>query len=97
MATHPRTILFAWIVAIALGAWGEYRLPDATVGGAAGAYGGTSVTISGSRLIAKSMHVVAAFNANRYDSPNFSLYNRTLCSVRLGFGWTPGDVPLRVW
>jgi len=68
-----------------------------TVGGAAGAYGGTSVTVSASRLIAKSMHVVASLNANRYDSPNFALYNRTVYSARLGFGWAPGDIPLRVW
>jgi len=42
VATHPRTILFAWIVAIGLGAWGEYRLPEATVGGAAGVPGSPS-------------------------------------------------------
>ena len=42
MATHPRTILVAWIVAIALGAWGEHRLPDVTVGGAAGIPGSPS-------------------------------------------------------
>jgi hypothetical protein len=68
-----------------------------TVGGVAGTYGGTNAMVSASRLITKSMHVVAAFNANRYDSPNFSLYNRTIYSARLGFGWAPGDVPLRVW
>ena len=42
MATHPRTILFAWVVAIALGAWGEHLLPEATVGGAAGVPGSPS-------------------------------------------------------
>jgi RND superfamily putative drug exporter len=42
VATHPRTILFAWVVAIALGAWGEHRLPDVTVGGAAGVPGSPS-------------------------------------------------------
>ena len=42
MATHPRTILFAWIVAIALGAWGEHKLPDVAVGGAAGVPGSPS-------------------------------------------------------
>jgi hypothetical protein len=68
-----------------------------TVGGVAGGYGGTNATLSASRLIARSMHVVAALNANRYDSPNFALYNRTVYSARIGFGWTPGDVPLRVW
>ncbi len=68
-----------------------------TVGGVAGTYGSTIVTISASRLIARSMHVVAALNANRYDSANFALYNRTIYSARLGFGWAPGDIPLRVW
>ncbi len=42
MAIHPRTILFAWVVAIALGAWGEHLLPQATVGGAAGVPGSPS-------------------------------------------------------
>jgi RND superfamily putative drug exporter len=42
VATHPRTILLAWIVAIAAGAWGEHRLPDVTVGGAAGVPGSPS-------------------------------------------------------
>ncbi len=42
MATHPRTILIAWIVAIALGAWGEHKLPDVAVGGAAGVPGSPS-------------------------------------------------------
>jgi hypothetical protein len=42
VATHPRTILIAWIVAIALGAWGEHRLPEVTVGGAAGVPGSAS-------------------------------------------------------
>ncbi|MGA3235667.1 MAG: hypothetical protein ABSG03_05170 [Bryobacteraceae bacterium] len=68
-----------------------------TVGGVTGAYGLTSITLQASRLIAKSMHVVAAFSANRYDSPDFALYNRTIYSARLGFGWAPGDIPLRVW
>jgi hypothetical protein len=68
-----------------------------TVGGVAGSYGGTNVALTASRLIARSMHVVLALNANRYDSADFSLYNRTVYSVRLGFGWAPGDVPLRVW
>jgi RND superfamily putative drug exporter len=42
VATHPRTILIAWIVAIGLGAWGEHRLPQVTVGGAAGVPGSAS-------------------------------------------------------
>src|SRR5579862_3961725 len=36
VATHPRVLLIAWIVAIAIGAWGEYKLPGATIGGTGG-------------------------------------------------------------
>ena len=35
-------ILVAWIVAIALGAWGEHKLPEVAVGGAAGVPGSAS-------------------------------------------------------
>lgn len=42
VATHPRTILFAWIVAIGFGAWGEHRLPQVAIGGAAGVPGSPS-------------------------------------------------------
>jgi hypothetical protein len=42
VATHPRVLLIAWIVAIALGAWGEHKLPSATVGGTGGIPGSPS-------------------------------------------------------
>ncbi|HTV94740.1 MAG TPA: MMPL family transporter [Steroidobacteraceae bacterium] len=42
MATHPRTILIAWVAAIALGAWGEHQLPNVVVGGVAGVPGSPS-------------------------------------------------------
>jgi hypothetical protein len=67
------------------------------VGSIAGGYGNTGGTVSASRQIARSLHVVASFNANQYESPDFSMYNRLIYNARLGFGWTPGDVPLRVW
>jgi len=44
VATHPRAVLIAWVAAIALGAWGDYRLPGATVGGTGGIPGSPSDT-----------------------------------------------------
>jgi RND superfamily putative drug exporter len=42
VATHPRVLLIAWAVAIALGAWGEHKLPTATIGGTGGIPGSPS-------------------------------------------------------
>jgi RND superfamily putative drug exporter len=36
VAAHPRRVLAVWLVAIAVGAWGAYKLPQVTVGGAGG-------------------------------------------------------------
>jgi hypothetical protein len=44
-----------------------------------------------------SMHAVLSFSARKYQSPDFSLYNRLIYSARLGFGFTPGNIPLRMW
>ena len=42
VATHPRVVLVAWIVAIALGAVGAHKLPEVAVGGTAGIPGSAS-------------------------------------------------------
>ena len=42
VATHPRRVLAAWLVAIALGAWGAHKLPQVSVGGAGGIDGSPS-------------------------------------------------------
>jgi putative drug exporter of the RND superfamily len=44
VALHPRTVLIAWIVAIALGAWGEHKLSSVTIGGTGGIPGSPSDT-----------------------------------------------------
>lgn len=54
-------------------------------------------TISASREIVHSTHAVLSLNAHHYGSGDFTNYNRTVYDVRLGIGFTPGDVPLRVW
>jgi hypothetical protein len=56
-------------------------------------YGGFTI----SRQISRSLHALATFRTTQYSSPDFSRYNRPVYDARIGFGWTPGDVPLRVW
>jgi RND superfamily putative drug exporter len=42
VAAHPRGILAAWVVIIALGAWGAHRLPQVAIGGTGGIEGSPS-------------------------------------------------------
>jgi hypothetical protein len=65
--------------------------------GVTGDYGNTGGTVTASRQLVKSFHIVASLTANKYDSSDFNLYNRVIYNARIGFGWTPGAVPLRVW
>ena len=55
--------------------------------------GGFTVT----RQIVRSVHFVASFEASRYSSPDFKQYNRPIYTARIGLGFAPGDVPLRIW
>jgi hypothetical protein len=68
-----------------------------SVGNVLGYYGDVSGTLSASRQIVRSLHGVLSFSARKYQSPDFSLYNRLIYSVRLGLGFTPGNIPLRLW
>jgi hypothetical protein len=68
-----------------------------SVGNVLGYYGDTGGSLSASRKIMGSMHAVLSFSARKYQSPDFSLYNRLIYSARLGFGFTPGNIPLRMW
>lgn len=56
-------------------------------------YGGFTV----SRQISRLVHALASFRMMQYASPDFSKYNRPVYDARIGLGFTPGDVPLRVW
>jgi len=46
VAAHPRPIIVAWVAAIALGAWGAHKLPEAAVGGVSGIAGSPSKAAS---------------------------------------------------
>jgi hypothetical protein len=34
---------------------------------------------------------------HKYDSDDFRNYNKWAYGIHLGIGFTPGDIPLRLW
>lgn len=68
-----------------------------SIGNVSGTYGGEDGGFSMSRQLVKSIHFVSGFSARKYSSGTYDAYNRTIYEASFGLGWTPGDVPLRVW
>ena len=62
-----------------------------------GAYSDVSGGLSASRQIARFVHVVFGYDVRKYNSPDFHNYNRAVQEGHFGIGFTPGDVPLRIW
>jgi hypothetical protein len=50
-----------------------------------------------SRQFFRSFHLISQYSMRKHHSNDYSLYNRVIHQVRVGIGFTPGDVPLRVW
>lgn len=74
----------------------DYSRGD-SIGNITGRYGSYSGSVSASRQIGRSLHLIGSFYARQYDSPDFQKYNRLIYTARLGLGFTPGDIPLRLW
>lgn len=66
-------------------------------GNIVGRYDTLSGGFTATRQIVHDVHFVASFYASRYSSPDFSKYNRPVYTARIGLGFAPGDVPLRIW
>jgi hypothetical protein len=79
-----------------LGVSASYSRAD-SIGNVLGTYGGTNGTLSASRQIVHNVHGVVSFGARQYSSASFSLYNRLIYDMRVGVGYSPGDIPLRIW
>ena len=62
-----------------------------------GDYASYNASVNVSRQIARFTHGVLTFSARKYESPDFHSYNTWSYGVRLGLGFAPGDVPLRLW
>jgi hypothetical protein len=62
-----------------------------------GDYQTTSGQLNASRKLFSVIHFVVSYSARQYDSGAFSRYNRLIHQARIGFGFAPGELPLRVW
>jgi hypothetical protein len=74
-----------------------YYNHSTSFGNISGNYGSYGGTLNASRQLARSFHMVVSAGGNRYESSTFTQYNRPIYTFRFGVGWTPGNVPLRVW
>jgi hypothetical protein len=68
-----------------------------SIGNVLGSYGSDSGTVTATRQIMRNVHGIVSVSARRYSSVDFSLYNRVIYDVRVGVGYSPGDIPLRIW
>jgi hypothetical protein len=68
-----------------------------SLGNVVGEYGSTSGSVAMSRQLRHGLSLVGSFNARKYSSQDFGLYRRTIYTAQFGLGYTPGDIPLRIW
>ncbi len=68
-----------------------------SVGNYRGIYSSVTGSLNASRQIMRSVHFLVGYDVRTYDSPDFHNYNRLVQEAHVGLGFTPGDVPLRIW
>lgn len=68
-----------------------------SLGNFRGDYGNYNANVNVSRQVARFTHAVLTIHARKYASPDFNAYNMWSYGVRLGLGFAPGEVPLRLW
>jgi hypothetical protein len=68
-----------------------------SIGNVTGDYGSYVGSLTASRALAHHTHALISANVNKYNSGAFAVYNRWAYSFRVGFGFAPGDVALRLW
>ncbi len=78
------------------GASGGYDRGTA-VGTIAGDYADKNASLLMSRLIARHVNFVLSYSVRQYSSPTYTNYNRTIEEAKVGVGYSPGDIPLRIW
>jgi len=62
-----------------------------------GHYAGLSGGLHISRRLVHSLHFVTNFAVRQYSSQDYARYDRLIYRATIGFGWAPGDLPLRAW
>jgi hypothetical protein len=68
-----------------------------SVGTIAGEYQGRNESLMLSRLLGHHVSFVISYSSRQYNSPTYQNYNRTINDGRVGIGYSPGDIPIRVW
>ena len=68
-----------------------------SIGNIRGNYGGVTGSLTVSRQIIPSVHVLFIYSARDYNSSDYNNYNRLIHSVTVGVAFAPGDTPLRLW
>jgi len=68
-----------------------------SIGNVNGSYGDITGIFSMSRSLGHSLSFVTSYSAIQYRSPDFTHYNRLVYTGSVGIGWSPGEVPLRIW
>jgi putative flippase GtrA len=76
---------------------GAAYITSNSVGNVIGTYRSYSLSANVSRQIFPSTHAVFGFGASKYGSPDFRNYNTWSYNIHAGLGFTPGDVPIRLW
>jgi len=75
---------------------GEYDR-GSSIANVIGVYGDYGGGISASRSLSRYLHAICSASALRYTSPTIQAYNRPIYNLSLGLGFSPGDLPVRVW
>jgi hypothetical protein len=68
-----------------------------SLGNIQGPYSMIAGSLTGSRSLGKSLHIVVDYTARQYGSTVYDKYNRLIHSAAIGLAFAPGEVPLRVW
>jgi hypothetical protein len=91
-AGYAYTALRRWSASLAV----AYNRSN-SLGNFIGVYGDYAATATLSRQIVRYTHGILSANVRRFQSPDFNNYNKWSYGVRLGLGFTPGDIPIRMW
>jgi hypothetical protein len=92
MAGYAYTGLRNW----SFGLSGSYDRASA-IGTITGNYADKTASLLMSRMWVRHISFVVGYSVRQYSSVTFSNYNRTIQDARVGFGYSPGDIPIRVW
>lgn len=99
--TSTQTMLTAGYTYTGLRRWsfnasGMYSRAN-SIANVVGNYGDEGGSFTVSRELTRSVHAILAFYGREYTSASFAKYNRPVYETRIGLGFAPGEVPLRIW